>query len=140
MRLERLIERLDEEWRSPAEMEAHLTRLLNAPVWDTLAAPTARVALDGFGVLERDAAGRVRKRPGYAIPSRADWEEAENVKLREIQELERKHFDALDKRREEERGPAWEAERAVIVRVVDERLRELGLLNDAPAARAGESE
>lgn len=139
MKLEHVIELLDCGWRTPAELEAHLGRVLNAPEWDTLSGQTARASLDGFGVLERDGAGRVRKRPDYKVPSKADLEEIENRKLREIQELERQHFAALDKQHEEERNLRWEAEKAVIVNVVDERLRQLGLLSAAPVT-AGERE
>lgn len=139
VQLDLLVKALDCEWRTPAELESHLGRVLNAPEWDTLSGQTARASLDAFGVLERDGKGRLRKRPDFVVPSRVDLEEAENRKLREIQELERQHFAALDQQHEEERNVRWEAEKALIVNVIDERLRELGLLSAAPTG-AGEGE
>lgn len=128
MNLERTIEALDEEWRTLDEFDAHLARLLRVDKHDTLTAPTTRFALDGYNVLEHNA-GRVRKRPGFSIPDKADFAEIENRRLREAQERERQHFEALDRDRAAQQNPIWEAQRQVIRGVIDERLRELGILD-----------
>ena len=51
MQLERVIEALDEEWRTGEEFDTLLARLLRVPKSDTMSVPTTRVALDGFAVL-----------------------------------------------------------------------------------------
>jgi hypothetical protein len=135
--LDRLVEQLDTKWRTDAEFDLYLARLLRVDKFDTLRVPTTRVALDGFGVTERDG-GRVRKRPGFEVPSKTDWTEIENRRLADAQKREREHFEALERDREAQRDPVWAAQREAIRGVIDERLRELGLLTETPAVSAGE--
>lgn len=137
MNLEQLIDRLDETFRTPDEFDEYVARLLNAPEYDTLTGQTHRTALDGFGVLERDVGGRVRKRPGFVADKYASWAEAENAKIKARQAAEEKEHLERERRQAEERDVRWQAEKAVIVGVIDERLRHWGLI-DTPAADAGE--
>jgi hypothetical protein len=141
VRLERLIEALDSEWHSEAEFDALLARLLRVPAYDGMTVPATRVSLDGFNVLQHDGEGRLRKRPGYTVPDRADLEEMQNARLRAAQAREAEEFAAQDRRRAAERDPIREAERQVIRGVIDERLRELGLIANnerTSAVSAGE--
>jgi hypothetical protein len=138
MRLERLIEALGNEWMSEADFDAELERILRPAEYDTLSVPTAVHSLNSFHALEYDG-GRVRKKPGFKIPTPANFAEIENRRLRAAQADERAHFEALDRQREAERNPVWLAQRQTIRGVIDERLRELGLLetNETSAVSAG---
>jgi hypothetical protein len=142
VKLERLVDALDEEWRSSAAFDAELARILRPGKFDTLAVPTARFSLDAFGVLEHDR-DRVRKRPGFVVPEKTDFVEIENRRLREAQKREEEDHAARERNQAEQLDPVWQSQRAQIRGVVIATLRELRLLGpegETLAGSAGERE
>jgi hypothetical protein len=129
VKLEHLIEHLDAEGRTDTEFDAYLARLLRVGKLDTLSAPTTRYSLDAFGVLERDAAGRLRKRADFVVADKVDFAAIEDARLREAQAREEEEHRQRELNFEAERNPLWEAQQQTIRGVVDDRLRQLGLID-----------